>query len=290
MPLIAVSPWSTGGWVCSETFDHTSLIRLIEARFGVDEPNITPWRRAVCGDLTSAFDFDRASNQIPKLPHVDKPAETGTPTYVPTPPASGSVPVQEPGVRPSRRLGYHFDVAFDPDPQKLHLAIANHGRLGVHLQARSLTVTGAPYSFTIGAGDELAVALPNPGTYDLNLHGPNGFFRHFAGSPMSALEVEAHVERSLGRVRLRLTSRSDRRSGGHRRHEPPIAVDIANVYGRHHRVEVHRTREVTIDTRRSGGWYDLTVTTANDPSFRHQLAGRVESNGRLTSDPQLGRS
>ena len=59
---LAVEP---GGWVCSETFDHTSLIRFIEARFGVDEPNITPWRRAVCGDLTSAFDFESASDQCP---------------------------------------------------------------------------------------------------------------------------------------------------------------------------------------------------------------------------------
>ena len=50
VPLFIVSPWSPGGWVCSETFDHTSLIRFIEARFGVGEPQITPWRRAVCGD------------------------------------------------------------------------------------------------------------------------------------------------------------------------------------------------------------------------------------------------
>ena len=65
VPLLVVSPWSRGGWVCSETFDHTSLIRFIEARFGVDEPNITPWRRAVCGDLTSAFDFESASRSRP---------------------------------------------------------------------------------------------------------------------------------------------------------------------------------------------------------------------------------
>ena len=38
VPLLVVSPWSTGGWVCSETFDHTSLIRFLEARFGVDDP------------------------------------------------------------------------------------------------------------------------------------------------------------------------------------------------------------------------------------------------------------
>ena len=38
----SISPWSTGGWVCSEVFDHTSIIRFMEQRFGVHEPNITP--------------------------------------------------------------------------------------------------------------------------------------------------------------------------------------------------------------------------------------------------------
>ena len=292
VPLIVVSPWSRGGWVCSETFDHTSLIRLIEARFGVEEPNITPWRRTVCGDLTSAFDFESASYEIPALPSVasDKPTGAGTPpTYVPTPPASGAVPVQEPGVRPSRRLGYRFDVAFDADPGALHLAVENKGTLGVHLQARSLTVPGAPYSYTIGAGDELAVALPNPGTYDLSVHGPNGFFRHFAGSPVTAVEVETRVEQRFGKLRLRLVNRSDRHAGGRRRHQP-IEVDVADAYGADHSVEVHGKREITIDTRRSGGWYDIALTTHSDPSFRYQIAGRVESGEGLTSDPQLGRS
>jgi hypothetical protein len=47
---------------------------------------------------------------------------------------------------------------------------------------------------------------------------------------------------------------------------------------------------VTIDTNPSGGWYDITLTTTSDPSFTVELAGRLESAARLTSDPQLGRS
>jgi phospholipase C len=48
VPAIVVSPWSVGCYVCSDVLDHTSLIRLIEARFGVTEPNISsqiniPW-------------------------------------------------------------------------------------------------------------------------------------------------------------------------------------------------------------------------------------------------------
>jgi len=56
VPMIVISPWSKGGWVDSEVFDHTSLIRFIEQRFGggqhVRENNITAWRRAITGDLT----------------------------------------------------------------------------------------------------------------------------------------------------------------------------------------------------------------------------------------------
>jgi phospholipase C len=287
VPLLVVSPWSSGGWVSSETFDHTSLIRFIEARFGVDEPNITPWRRAICGDLTSAFDFESASDSVPALPNVDayKPPGTASAVYHPTPPASGSVPVQEPGVRPSRRLGYRFAVDFDAGPKTLNLAVNNRGRLGVHLQARSLTVAGAPYSYTIGAGDEISIALANPGTYDLSLHGPNGFFRRFAGTPATVLQVKVHADHETGRLRLRLTD-----SGGRRRHQPPVVVDVADAYGNDQQIELRHTGEITIHTGRSGGWYDIALTTPSDAGFSYQLAGRLESRAPLTSDPQFGRS
>ncbi len=114
VPMLAVSPWSTGGWVCSEVFDHTSIIRFIEARFGVSEPNITPWRRAVCGDLTSAFDFSRFKTSTPSLPSTAgylPPDHKRHPDYVPVPPAAGSVPVQEPGTRLSRPIAYAIEAS-----------------------------------------------------------------------------------------------------------------------------------------------------------------------------------
>jgi phospholipase C len=289
VPLLVISPWSSGGWVCSETFDHTSLIRFIEARFGVDEPNITPWRRAVCGDLTSAFDFKSTSHRVPQLPNVDayKPNEDTTPpSYHPVPPAVGALPKQEPGVRPSRRLGYQLEVAFDSDPHNLKLAIRNRGKLGAGLQARSLTVAGAPYSYTVGAGDKLTAALPNPGAYDLSLHGPNGFFRHFAGSPDTDLRVEVKGDHESGRLRLRIIDDGDHRG---RRRKKPAVVAIADAYGRDRKVKVDGVEEITIDTGHSGGWYDLALTTPADATFSYQLAGRLESAARLTSDPQLGR-
>jgi phospholipase C len=291
VPLLVISPWSSGGYVCSETFDHTSLIRFIEARFGVDEPNITPWRRAVCGDLTSAFDFKSSSRRVPSLPSVAgyKPNEDTTPpSYHPVPPTVGSMPSQEPGVRPSRRLGYRFDVAFDATPHTLELAIKNRGKLGVVLQARSLTVPGAPYRYTTGAGDKLTATLTNPGTYDFSLHGPNGFFRQFAGSPATKLRVEAKSDHESGRLRIRIAGGDD----GHRdrRHGRPVVVEVADAYGRDREVELHGNEEITLDTGHSGGWYDIALTTKSDPTFSYQLAGRIESARQLTSDPQLGRS
>lgn len=69
VPCLVVSPWSRGGFVCSETFDHTSVLRLIETRFGVEVPNLSAWRRSVTGDLTAAFDFAREPDfSIPHLP------------------------------------------------------------------------------------------------------------------------------------------------------------------------------------------------------------------------------
>ncbi len=209
VPLLVISPWSRGGWVCSETFDHTSLIRFIETRFGIGEPQITPWRRAVCGDLTSAFDFQSASDRVPHLPSVAayKPTGTAPPAYHPTPPAVGSVPKQERGVRPSRRLGYRLQVNFDAGPRKLKLSVSNRGKLGVNLQARSETVAGAPYSYTVGAGHKLAIRLNNPGTYDLSLHGQNGFFRHFAGSRKTSLQVDVRSNDAGGKLTVRAPHR-----------------------------------------------------------------------------------
>ncbi|MGQ3183685.1 MAG: alkaline phosphatase family protein, partial [Brevundimonas aurantiaca] len=68
VPMYVVSPWSRGGWVNSQAFDHTSVLRFIETRFGVQEPNISPFRRAVCGDLTSAFNFANPNGEtLPTL-------------------------------------------------------------------------------------------------------------------------------------------------------------------------------------------------------------------------------
>ena len=157
---------------------------------------------------------------VPPLPSVAayKPTRHRTlPDFHPTP----SAPPGRSARRRSREYGRPAGSAIacrsssTPTPRSLKLTFRNRGKLGVHFQARSLTVAGAPFSYTIGAGDELVVSLPNPGTYDLSLHGPNGFFRHFAGSAATALQ-----RRGRRRPRARQAeARADRR-GGPRRPAP----------------------------------------------------------------------
>jgi phospholipase C len=68
-PCLVVSPFSRGGFLSSDTFDHTSTLRLIESRFGVQVPNLTAWRRGVTGDMTTALALSRKPQTgVPPLP------------------------------------------------------------------------------------------------------------------------------------------------------------------------------------------------------------------------------
>jgi phospholipase C len=73
VPCIVVSPWTAGGWVCSQLFDHTSVLRLLEAVTGVREANLSEWRRRTFGDLTSAFRFGGPRAEPPVLPDTSGP-------------------------------------------------------------------------------------------------------------------------------------------------------------------------------------------------------------------------
>jgi phospholipase C len=78
VPCILVSPWTAGGWVSSEAFDHTSVLQLLEKFTGVREPNISEWRRQTFGDLTSALRFRQAKSAPPALPDTSGPLRLAT--------------------------------------------------------------------------------------------------------------------------------------------------------------------------------------------------------------------
>ncbi|HTU71711.1 MAG TPA: alkaline phosphatase family protein [Candidatus Baltobacteraceae bacterium] len=107
VPCIVASPFSRGGYVCSDTFDHTSTLRLLETRFGVEVPNLSAWRRATTGDLTAAFGFDEPARlDTPVLPEtvqaLARAEELVERLPRPEVPLRQSMPSQEPGVRPRR--------------------------------------------------------------------------------------------------------------------------------------------------------------------------------------------
>ena len=283
VPMTVISPWSTGGWVCSEVFDHTSIIRFMERRFGVREPHITPWRRAVCGDLTSAFDFSRSATAAPTLPSTtayQPPDASRHPDYVPSPPTRQRVPKQEPGVRPSRPLGYRLHVKLHVKPSGLTFTMVNGGRLGAQLQARSNDVAGAPLSYTVGAGHTLERTLRVKGRYDVSFHGPHGFFRRFAGSTTAPL-LEVHADRDGDRLVLHLYNHS----------AETVRAHVADAYAADHTVRVpsRRSRTVRLGLAATHGWYDALVTVVGHSGFARALAGRIETGRPSTSDPQLGR-
>jgi len=104
VPCIVVSPWTAGGWVCSEPFDHTSVLQLVEKITGVQEPNISDWRRRTFGDLTSAFRFDDDKAGPPSLPDTGNVLSRARyqAAYLPKPPLPGAdqkPPTQEKGPR-----------------------------------------------------------------------------------------------------------------------------------------------------------------------------------------------
>ena len=288
VPMMVISPWSKGGYVNSQVMDHTSVIRFLEARFGVAEPHITPWRRAVTGDLTSAFDFSkRGGAPVPALPDASRqPAKVIAAKGLPSPtPIKGvrPAPRQEAGVRPARALPYAFDVAARAKPDGLALRIANTGAAGA---AFNLYIAGQePRFYTVEAGKALDDAAPTPaGAYAASLHGPNGFLRTFRGAAPAGPEADARFDPRSGQLTVSL------RNDGPR---PATLVVTPTLYSgdapRRLRLAPGETRASVWDVRSSGHWYDLTVTCRQDPDFERRIAGHGEDGRPSISDPALGR-
>lgn len=285
VPMLVVSPWSKGGYVCSETFDHTSVLRFMERRFGVEEPQISPWRRAVCGDLTSAFDFSRKDSRPAGLPDTDAyepPDRERHPDYRPTPPTEGGLPRQERGLRPSRPLKYapSVDGRVDAAAGTFRLAFASGAKAGAAFHVTSGNRADGPWMYTTEAGKDIAdtwnSAYSND-SYDLTVHGPAGFFRAFRGTnTVAGPEVTARHRGDDIELRFTNAGRSS------------VRLRIADGYG-------GRPATVTVrpgvTVRRVFGlaasrrWYDLTVTADGDRAFLRRFAGHVENGRPGVSDP-----
>lgn len=287
VPMLVVSPWSKGGYVCSETFDHTSVIRFMERRFGVREPGISPWRRAICGDLTSAFDFSRRDSRPARLPDTaayEPPDRDRHPDYRPTPPAEAGMPRQERGPRPARPLKYApaVDGSADTATGKFTLAFASGARAGAAFLVTSGNRADGPWTYTTEAGKELSDTWNSAysgGSYDLTVHGPNGFLRVFRG-PNGTAGPEVTARHTGDDIRLTFVN------GG----SGTARLRLADGYGgRATTVTVRPGATVhrTVDLRTSHRWYDLTVTSPAEPAYLRRFVGHVENGRPGVSDPAI---
>lgn len=285
VPMLVVSPWTKGGHVLSETLDHTSIIRFMERRFGVHEPNISPWRRAVCGDLTAAFDFSRADTAPVTLPPTDgylPPDRDRHPDYRPTPPAHGAMPVQEPGTRPARPLKYapYVDGSADTGAGKFTLAFASGPQAGAAFLVTSGNRADGPWSYTTEAGRTVSDTWNSAyshGAYDLTVHGPNGFLRVFQG-PNGTPGPEVTARHHGDDLRLTLVGKG---SG-------TTTLKLTGGYGLRARTLTVRpgaTVRHTVDLTASRRWYDVTVTSGAGHLWR--FAGHVENGRPGVSDPAI---
>ncbi|CAN5456278.1 phospholipase C, phosphocholine-specific [soil metagenome] len=293
VPMIIVSPWTRGGWVNSQLFDHTSVLRFLEARFGVAEPNISPWRRAMTGDLTSAFDFkDPNGKALPPLPDTaNYRAQTDAACKLEGPkvPKVQALPVQEKGVRLARALPYAVHVHAKAVAGALQLDFVNAGAAGACFNVYAAGYHG-PWFYSVETGKQLSDSWSAErgveGAYGLAVHGPNGFLREFHGDLTRAArpEVEARYEPAKGRIVLLL-----RNDGA-----APCEVEVrANDYSRDKPRAFTLAPGATIKDAwsidKAGYWYDLVVTQKADPGFARRLAGHVETGAASVSDPAIGR-
>ena len=294
VPMLVISPWSTGGWVNSEVFDHTSLIRFIQARFGpltLRQENITPWRMAVAGDLTSAFNFANCSAFAVALPRIayTAPKDIGRqPDYTPTPPAQQAMPLQEPGTRPACAVPYSINTYGDADctAGAFRIRFANSGRQTAVFQVRSgITATG-PWTYTVQPHSEIVDSWnfeSGAVAFDLSVYGPNGFFRAYKGQSGNTVNLQSVVAYDLVRGGITLQSQNL---------GPETAeLRVQNLYDNETITWIVKRGRVFNQfwsLQKVSGWYSLVISVESDPIFLQQFAGHLETGEPSTTDPRIG--
>jgi phospholipase C len=227
VPLVIASPWSRGGAVCSEVFDHTSILKFLEKFLSnktgkeIKEPNISDWRRTVCGDLTSTFtpyngekiklpEFINKNNfiegvhkaQFKKDPYGFKKLNKEEIQQINKEPHSSSLmPQQEKGIRRSCALPYELYAEGKLSDDKKEFAITFEAKdelfgkqsagspFNVYVPGKYLingnNVDVHTWAFAIEAGKSLErgwqLRAFENSQYHLCVYGPNGFFREFKG-------------------------------------------------------------------------------------------------------------
>lgn len=301
VPLFVISPWSRGGVVNSQVFDHTSVLMFLEQRFGVKETNISPYRRAICGDLTSAFNFKTPNEDV--LPELNgkqtreqadqlRSAQQKLPN-VPIP-TNLQLPIQASGIRPSKALPYELHTsAHCQNDGTVKLLFSNTGTQGAvfHVYDK-LNLSRVPRRYIVEAGKTLDdvwnVKKDNQGLYDLWVMGPNGFHRHFKGdlNRNQSLQINPEIrvcyDIANGNVYLDLTNMGTK----------DVELVISPVVYRSDAalkitVKAGQTSTRHWELKDTWQWYDFAVTCTQDTKFYRRFAGRVETGADSVSDPAM---
>jgi phospholipase C len=303
VPMYVISPWSKGGWVNSQTFDHTSVAMFLEKRFGITMTTISPWHRAVSGDLTSAFDFVSPNDPtFPQLPDMSGfAASDAAQKKLPaaTAPAVPATLFQEVGVRFSRALPYELNVISSIVPNtttlgatQVSLSFINTGaKAAVFHVYDKLNLNAIPRRYTVEPGKQLDDAWKPAasGAYDLWVLGPNGFHRHFTGNAKKVAAAaqpnpDVSVAYDVANKQLVVTLSNTGVM-------PAVFTVTSNAYG----TTAPATMTVVARSQTkfnwmvstTGGWYDLSVTVKGSPEYLRRVAGRMETGAPSVSDPAM---
>jgi phospholipase C len=293
VPMYVISPWSKGGWVNSQVFDHSSVGQFIEKRFGVTIPAISPWTRAVSGDLTSVFDFINPNDpKFPRLPDVSQyEAIEAASKLLPaaTPPRAPQALFQEPGTRYSRALPYQFHTHARASRQDgaIELIFRNTGEIGAVFHVYNQRhLDRIPRRYTVEAGHQLSDCWDlsaDSGAYDLGVYGPNGYFRRFMGTNIEPQpEIEVQYQPQSSAIKLRITNPA----------ASAVSVIVTDTaYGSggpwFFKIGPMESVQKIHPLRKSGRWYDFTISLPRSPNYERRVAGRVENGKHSHSDPVL---
>ncbi len=197
VPTMIISPWTVGGYRCSQVFDHTSAARFLETWKGISVPQISAWRRRIGGDLLSAFDF--ANPQAYRPVQSPEPTEPLEPRWKPKPPDQGDMPEQESGRRPQRPLPYDLSVRLEklPGGAEAEIVLRNAGpQMANFLVFPYHEKDGQVTGHDVLGEERVKVALPSDGNLDITVVGPAGF-RKDLGTDESVEDLPSSMDSSI---------------------------------------------------------------------------------------------
>jgi phospholipase C len=286
VPMLICSPWTRGGYVDSNVYDHTSMLRFLAAWTGVRPANITKWRESVTGDLTSAFDFRHPDFSIPgNIPTLDQTwALTQLTGGSTTPPAEGDqkMPAQEPGTRRHRRSDHQpfADVTVNRRTSQVTAALTSTGKVGVSFAVYpDKYLDFAPTPFTVLASAPRSYvweAALTGGKYAFSVYGPDGFVTSFAGAVVPANRNAGPVPVVTAALRRAPARRLELRLGNEGHEQVRYTLTPNDYEGRTQTVTVRSGHSRTVNwPADQDGYYDVVITASTPDGFRRRYAGRI---------------